>query len=94
MSSEIEVTRTPRQRCPNRDCGHLLTALGGPAGQKPEAGSIIVCGYCHGVLMMKDDFTARGLTTDEMNELIADTDTMDKLAMMILELKAAKARDN
>lgn len=88
------VTRTPECRC--LACGKVLDALGTQDGKAmlPEPGNLAVCFYCGAVMIIADDLTVRGMTDDEMDDVIADREAMNEIAKLVVNMRLIRAQVN
>lgn len=60
----------------------------------PEPGSYCVCMKCGAVMMYDNELRPRGMTEEEMDTLIADTETMNDIAKFVHRVHAFRARMN
>lgn len=75
---------TPMTECNCLKCGRKVDTLGNPEGAgRPKPGSLIVCIRCGAVMVLSEEWTLRGMTDAEIEELFADTETMDVLAQRV-----------
>ena len=95
--SKLKVSgkgKVPESRCLN--CGHLMnTVATDRAGveAKPEPGDNAVCLKCGAVMKLDENLRVRGMTDAEMDELVADHETMDEVARMVQKIHFLKHRD-
>lgn len=66
-------------------CGHKMNASGSTdgSGVLPQPGDLVLCIRCGAVMKHADDMTLRGMSDAEMDELQADTETMNDLAKYV-----------
>jgi hypothetical protein len=79
-----DIIRVPESACLN--CGHLLNALGTGdlnVEAKPEPGDVTVCIKCGAVMKLDQDLRPRGMSDQEMDELVADREWMDEVARVV-----------
>lgn len=76
------------------ECGARMNAAGAPEhfGELPKPGELCVCSKCGAVMKFSDDLTPRGMTEEEMAELIADTETMNELAGHVARVHLFRAK--
>lgn len=82
--------------CNCLQCGHKMNASGSADGAPhlPEPGDLVLCIRCGAVMMHADDMTVRGMTDEEMDELVADKETMDELAKNVKRIHLMRAGMN
>ncbi len=66
------TTETRHPESPCVECGHPLSASGGPCEAKP--GDLSLCIYCGSLNAFADDMTLRMPTVDEFLEVAADSE--------------------
>lgn len=76
-------SRHPESPCV--ECGHPLSASGGPCEPKP--GDLSLCIYCGSLNAFAEDMTLRMPTTEEFLEVAADSDfqTARRVIMGLIE---------
>lgn len=87
-----DVVRTKECNCLN--CGAKLDALGTAdrtVEAKPEPGNLAVCIKCGAVMMLAEDLTLRGMTSQEMDDVTADHEFMNELATMVRKVHFVSA---
>jgi Zn ribbon nucleic-acid-binding protein len=89
-----DVRKIPECKC--LFCGHNMNASASVDGtlNLPEPGDLVLCLKCGAVMKHADDMSVRGMTDEEMDELIADTETMDELAKAVQGIHFIRARAN
>lgn len=77
------ITRVPLTRC--LECGRELSAVGTSDGSpaKPEPGDPIACIGCGAVMTIDAEGALRGFTEEEMDDLTADPEAMNNLALVV-----------
>jgi hypothetical protein len=80
----IDRLRVPESRCLN--CHALMNSLG--TGRRdveasPSPGDVAVCIECGCVMKLDDRLRLRGMSEEEMDELTADREWMDRIASMV-----------
>jgi hypothetical protein len=94
MTPDGSAVRVAPHHC--LECGAHLDALGtsdGSAYQEPEPGAPVVCIRC-GAVMAWAAGTLRGFTDAEMDELIADGETMNEIARTVRSVHLIRAGAN
>lgn len=83
----------PIPECNCLKCGKKMNASGSTDGSPhlPEPGDLVLCIKCGAVMKHADDMTLRGMTEQEMDELVADTETMDELAKNVQRIHIMRA---
>lgn len=61
-------------------------------GEVASPGDYSVCGHCGAVMMFGDNLQPRGMTEEEMDALIADTETMDAIARSVANVRLIRAK--
>jgi hypothetical protein len=90
VASTFEI---PESHCLN--CGRALTRISDLRSQAvPVPGSLVVCIYCSSVMAVADDLSMRGMTDDEIDQLLADEETVGDLREMVARVRFAKASAN
>lgn len=91
-SWEPGIAKLPPSKC--LECGNALNAAGSLEhfGELPKPGDLCVCGKCGAVMRYADDLTPRGMTEAEMDELTADTETMDEIARTVAVVHLVRAK--
>lgn len=89
-----DIRKLPECHC--LQCGHKMNASGSVDGSLdlPEPGDLVLCLKCGAVMKHADDMSVRGMTEQEMDELIADTETMDELAKNVQRIHIMRAGMN
>jgi hypothetical protein len=78
------ITRTPECNCLH--CGYTLDATGPTSNEEQSPlspGDLVLCIRCGAVMMFADDLTVRGMSTEEMDKLCSDRETMNHLARQV-----------
>ena len=91
---EPEITRIPKQFCPN--CGKQLDAtMEATEGQGvPEPGNYMVCGGCGVVMIWDDDLRFRPLTVEEAEALAHDKEGQQQIIEAVRRVHEMNARLN
>jgi hypothetical protein len=78
-----DIAKIPESHC--LECGYLLNASATADGtqQLPSPGDLMVCMKCGAVMLHAGDLSPRGMTDQEMDDLIADTETMNEIAKVV-----------
>jgi hypothetical protein len=83
-SLNLDIIRVPDSACLN--CGKPMNMLGTGDPNieaKPEPGDVTVCIKCGAVMKLDQNLRPRGMSDQEMDELVADREWMDEVAKMV-----------
>ena len=86
-----DIIRTPPWNCV--DCGKLMDCMADPDDKnaKPTPGDFSFCIDCGAVYMVKDDFTGRKPTDEDLDKLpVEELKHLAKIKAMILMFNAVK----
>jgi len=87
-----DVQRTPDCKCLR--CGKAMDALGtGNPKIKADAkpGDVAACLKCGAVMLLTDNLTVLGMTDQEMDDLMANSETMNDIARMVQAIHMIRA---
>ena len=90
-----DIARVPESVCLN--CGAPMNMLGTADVEveaKPEPGHVAVCIKCGGVMKLDQDLRLRGMSAQEMDELVADREWMDQIAKVVRKVYFVRSLNN
>jgi hypothetical protein len=69
------------KRCACLNCGHLLTACGGPKGDDPppDEGDFTICLYCSHLMVFRRDLSVRNPTSAEIISAAGDKSILEAM---------------
>jgi hypothetical protein len=81
--------------CNCLECGKLINALGTGdrrIAARPSPGDLMACIGCGAVMMLADDLTMRGMTEEEIDDVMANVEAMNDLARAVRGIHLLKMK--
>lgn len=88
MSAPLQAIRIEETKC--LACGHTINRVGcfdDEAQLPPEPGDLVLCIRCGAIMALADDkHSVRPLEEEEIEELVADPDTIQELSEKVARI--------